>query len=301
MRIFLSAVIILFFCAKLNGQIIPDFKSDQACLKFIHSNLKGLQDFYFDTLFSSTEIKKLNPAFKSWLRIDLNGDNKPDLFFVGAFSGSHYKPNTAMVYISKGDSYDLIPIVREGRTSFRPYVFLQKKNNQRVIIIHNYYFSGFEKVEDLLRNRELSRETCAGDDTLMYKFNSLLDYSAHPSNIPFDSLTLVKKYGWSCSVDSFIIYKNGRGRYYEGCSLVNSNIKSFQESNSNISYLKYLVQSIDLKKVQRKSIYGGTDNNSATLRIYHNGEVELFYDYGLESSFTLKAIYRYFTDIRQEL
>ena len=97
-------------------------------------------------------------------------------------------------------------------------------------------------------------------------------------------------------MDSFIVFSNGSGRYYRGCNFQYSAAKKFQESISNINYLKYLVQTIDLNKIQRTSIYGGTDNNSATLLIYYDGKVEEFYDYGLESSFTFKTIYRYFED-----
>lgn len=301
MRILLLSVLLLSIVTKSYSQVIPDFKSDAECLKFLHTNIEGLQDFYFDTFFSKAEIKTLTPPFKSWIRIDLNGDKKTDLLFVGAFAKLNYQPYTALVYVSSDDTYNLIPVVRQGRTSFRPHVFFQRRNSQTLIIVHNYYFSEFQKVETLLKNKELSRETCAGDDTLVYKFGSLLDYSSHPSNVRFDSLILVRKYGWSCNVDSFVIYNNGSGHSYGGRRDQDASGKNFQESVANINYLKNLVRMIDLNKVQRSSIYGGTDNNSATLQIYHNNKIEEFFDYGLESSFTLKTIYKYFEELEKEL
>jgi hypothetical protein len=301
MRFPLSIITILLLSFNLPGQGVPDFKSDQECLKFIQGKFEDLKGFYFDSLFSSEDSKKLTPPFRFWQRIDLNGDKRPDLLFTGMFREANSEPNTAMVYMSNGKSYELIPIVRRWSTSFNPHVFTQKRNSQTVIIVHNYYWTGFEKVEDMLRRTELSRETCAGDDTLMYQYGSILDYSTHPSNISFDSFTLVKKYGWDCQIDSFVIYKNGTGQHYRGgCGVSQSVIRSFQETSYNISYLKALVRTINLNKVQRRSIYGGTDNNSATLYIYHDGKAEKFFDYGLESCFTFKAIYKYFSDLQQE-
>ena len=301
MKFLISLLISYSLVTNSYGQLPPDLKTDEACLKFIRKNIKGMRDFYFDTIFSISECKKLTPSFKSWQCIDLNGDKKPDIIFVGAFKDANYRPNTAMLYVSNDKSYNLISIVRQGSTSFRPHVFTRKQNGQTLIIVHNYYFSGFQKVETLLINRELSRETCAGDDTLMYKYGSVLDYSSHPSNIKFDSLILVRKYGWSCNVDSFVIYNNGSGNYYGGCRYQNSGAQKFQKSITNINYLKYLVRTIDINKMQRKSIYGGIDNNSAMLLIYHNNIVDKFFDYGLESSFTLKAIYKYFEELQQDL
>jgi hypothetical protein len=283
------------------SQTIPNFKSDMECLRFVQSKIKGMEDFYFDTLFSKAEKKKLTPQFESWKKVDVNGDKKPDLLLIGAFAKSTYKPNAAVIYLSNGNSYDLFPIVREGGTSFRPHVFTQKIKDKTLLIVHNYHFSNFEKVETLLKKNELSRETCAGDDTLLFKLGSIIDFSSHPSKMIFDSVILVRKFGWSCNIDSFIIYNKGNGQYFHGCNSQNRVVKSFQESIPNIKYLKNLIQTIDLKKIQNRSIYGGTDNNSAIVRIYHSGRVEEFFDYGLESSFTLKAIYKYFEELQREL
>jgi hypothetical protein len=239
------------------------------------------------------------PFHRSWGRTDLDGDNKPGLYFAGSFARQEYEPHTAMIYISSGDSYKLIPVVHRGRTSFRPHIFIKRQKRRPVIVVHNYYFSEFEKVETLLESQELSRETCAGDDTLMCNFGPVLDYSSHPSNIMFDSLVLLRRYGWSCNIDSFTIYKNGAGRYGSGCSSWNYRGKEFQASN--ISYLRHLIQTSDLKRVPRHPTYGGIDTDAATLKIYHYGKEEEFFDYGLEASFTWKAIYKYFKELQREL
>lgn len=289
------------FATGLYSQVPPAFTTDEACLKFIRDKIPGMQNFFFDTLFSKSEKTQLVPVFKSWQRIDMNADKKPDLIFTGAFRDKYAEHNTAMIYFSDGNTYKLAPIVRNARTSFRPHVFTQKSKDQLLIIVHNYHASEFEKVETLLINQELSRETCAGDDTLVFRHNALLDYSTHPSKTEFDSLVLFKKYGWSCVVDSFVVYNSGGGIFDSRCRKQYPNAVSFQESSGNIEYLRYLIRTIDLIKTQRKSAYGGTDNNSATLFIYHGNKVERFSDYGLESSFTLKAIYKYFDGIKERL
>lgn len=256
-----------------------------------------MEKFYFDTLFSATELSSLSPAFKYWQRIDVNGDNIPDLIFVGAFKGRDSESRSAEAYISKDGSYELVSLIRGDGTSSRPHVFIQKQNNQSLIIVHQYHFSGFKKQADLIRNRDLDSLTCDGDDTLIYKSGTVIDYVSQPSKVVFDSVRLVKKYGWHCDVDSFIIYNNGSGRYYGGCNTTLGS-KSFQETSAGIDILKELVQSFDFEHCRKERYETMTDLDGARLEIYHNGKVEQFFDYGLRLSFTVKAIYKYFDDLK---
>ena len=292
MRTILFILPFFFLTSNVNGQDIKLIKTDQDCLKFIRNHIEGQETFYFDTIFSSEEAKKLRPAFKPWQVFDFNNDKKPDLFYIGKYKDDDFNWTAVNLYFSENGSYKLTPLTRGGLSSFRPLAFVQHISHETLLIIHQYYSGEFIKVDDLLAEGQLDRNFCKGDDTLIYKYNSIINFTSKPSNIDFDSLILKITYGWSCQRDSFIVYKNGTYKYYNPCGMINYKLPNLKYLY-DFEKLKYFIKELDSIQTVSEFYHGGTDNNAARLTIYSKGQTISFYDYGMESSFTLKSIYEY--------
>jgi hypothetical protein len=300
MKRFILLLILIISLSNCFGQKINSITTDQDCLKFIRNNIDGQESFYFDTIFSKEEIKKLKPSFKSWKIFDFNNDKRPDLFFIGRYKDDDSHWIAANLYLSENNSYKLMPLIRESLGWYRPFVFVKQTAKRVLLIIHQYAVSEFEKIDDFLDNEPIDDiKTCKGNDTLIYKYNSLLNFTSKPSNITFDSLILKIIYGWSSQRDSFIVYQNGRYKYFRLCGNRVVYEQQAQKDMYNFERLVYLVKEIDSTQTASKFMSGGTDNHAARLKIFFKGTNISFYDYGMQSSFTLKSIYQYFDIIRK--
>ncbi len=302
MKRFISLLAFIISLSNCFGQKINSIATDEGCLKFIRNNIEGEETFYFDTIFSKEEIKKLNPPFKSWKIFDFNNDKRPDLFFIGRYKDNGYYGIAANLYLSENNSYKLVRLIRESIDWYRPFVFVKQTAKRVLLIIHQYAVDEFEKIDAFLANESIDDiKTCKGNDTLIYKYNSLLNFTSKPSNITFDSLILKISYGWSSRRDSFNVYKDGRYKYFRLCGNVVVYEQQAQKNMYNFEKIVLLVKEIDSTQTASNFMSGGTDNHAARLKIFFKGTNISFYDYGMQSSFTLKSIYQYFNMIRQKL
>jgi hypothetical protein len=275
------------------GQSINIIKTDADCEKFIRANIDDHEDFYFDTIFPPDEAKNLRPQFKSWELFDLNEDGQLDLFFIGKFKKYKASGITANLYFSSKNSYELLPLKIRYIDWYRPHIFLRKVKRKVLMIVQQYKYNKFIKIQDWLKIKPTDKEFLKGDDTLVYKNDAIINFTSNPSKIIFDSLTLTMRNAWFYQNDSFVVFKSGVYKYF---NLLDPSLNSFSGPHnriSNFETLKRLIGEIDLQQT-RTTFVNGIDSPYSELTIYKEGKKISFFDQSLGSSFTLRAIYTYF-------
>jgi hypothetical protein len=288
-------ITLLFLTYSASPQDLNAIKTDADCLAFIRTHIYKDNNFYFDTVFTADELQKMNMKFSHWGKMDFNNDKKPDLFFVGRYKRRNQKWFETVLYLSDTGENKFVSLQRYYLAYYDPIVIPLKLNNKNLLCVYRFEKQDRFKTDSLVRLRShLYPKGIKIIDTLVYKHGAVINFSNFPSRLNFDSLSIKIRFRQECRMDSFTVYKDGRCNYsYLSCdSLILERQLSF--SRGNFDRLSNLVKEIDMKTTNSDYRVSETDHSSALLTIYANNKVITFYDYGMESNFTLQAIYEIF-------
>jgi len=298
MKLYISAILLLLNTTFLKSQDLRSIKTTSDCLKFITTNIEGEQNFYFDTIFSTSQLRDLKLPFKNWGILDFNGDQKPDLYYIGRTKKDWTHWASAYLYLSQGKTYKKIPLLRKHDGQYSPLVYSQKLQNTQLLFVYLFDLNNNTKIDSLMQRRlNLYPSGIRVVDTLVYKYHSIINYSRQPSNLTFDSLTYKVNYGQTCRNDSFTVYKNGTVKYaYVWCGSVEFE-KLLTIDPMKLDTLKKLVKEININITDRDYFVFATDLSTAKLKLFNGGNEITVRDYGMESTFTLRAIYNFFASL----
>lgn len=286
-------IYLLFVCLfKTPAQGLGTIKTDKDCLHFIHSELKSYGSFYFDTIFTKQEIKrlKIQEPIRNWEVFDFNGDHKPDLYFVGRLRAPYSEhEHLACLYLSNGKGgYDLIPLTRGDFSLYSPLIFRRTNHSKQllfsycIITLLNHESSN----QIIKRKATLYPKGLMSVDTLVYKYGRVINYATAPSNLIFDSIIFERNDGlvYRIHKEGFVAIHHARSN--------DSYFETFKVTPTKLSLLKTLVKEIDLTSTDIDFSTGLFDLPGITLSIYSQGNKIVISDYGMQASFTLMAIYR---------
>jgi hypothetical protein len=270
-------------------QDINSIKSEQECLAFIRKNIQDFKGFYFDTLFTKEDIKRLNitDPYKNWGKFDFNTDGKPDLYFVG-LRKAPYGGYEALLYLScPNGTYKLFHLIRSMYGSFRPLLFSRKSAAHNLLFLYQIYPYERLKTDSIVASKQaFYPKGIKVIDTIAYSNGYLINYSKTSSQLTFDSLIYSTNGGAILK-----IYRNGTAQYLETQGDFQYT-HGFEIKQTDFSLLKEMVTEIDLKSTPlRHSAGGWTDLTSVKLQIFNKTQKVEISDYGMSSTFTLMAIY----------
>lgn len=284
-----------------SSQDLDAVKTDADCLQFIRTNIFKDNNFYFDTIFTAGEQKAMNMPFRHWGRFDFNNDKKTDLFFVGRYKGRQQKWFVSYVYLSDTGEYKLVSTQRYYLSYYSPVLIPLKLNNKQLLCVYRFEKNNRFKTDSLVAMRShLYPKGIKIIDTLVYKHKAVINFAGKPSQLSFDSISIKFRYMQGCPADSFTVYGDGTCKYtYLSCGEPEFE-RAVPFSRTNFDRLTNLVKEIDLNTTDRNYTFFETDQSSALLTIYSKNQPITFYDYGMESNWTLRAIYGIFLSLKPQ-
>ena len=294
MRLFLVLSILSLLWVGTKAQDIASLKTDADCLRFIR-NLKGFEDFYFDTLFTKEELKKLEikEPCSNWGKVDFDYDGKPDLYFVGTFQQNFFPHYYAYLLLSKNNpDWKLVSLFRKTDGQYDPLLFHRKTGTKNLLFVYLFAKTGWAKTNSMvLVKQQFYPKEIRVVDTFVYKYENLINFVSKPSALQFDSLDCSFYYQQSPQGNKFKIYKDGSGVLSTMVGNTVAYEKKITLLEEELKLLKNLVREIDLVNTDTAYSLSWTDDSTARLRIYEGSKVIYIYDYGMETTFTIKAIY----------
>lgn len=296
--LYMRTTLLLFtlFLANMSGaQTIAGIKTDQDCLAFIRKSFEWMRNFSFDTTFTPAEVQKLGIKEKvaNWGKTDFDNDGQPDLYFVGVRKDGLNVSYEAWLFLTKDNpENELTKLYRTGEGN-TPLIFHRSIEAGKLIFIYMFNKSGMTKGDSLVAfKKNLYPKGIRAIDTLVYKHDRVINFVTKPSLLAFDSLVIDFKDRYMEGGYRFTVYKDGSARRAE-----QSRVKKLRLAGNDLELLKNLVKEIDIVNTRPEYSGIGKDLLSAHLTIYDHGKALSFYDYGMESTFTLKAIYDFFADM----
>jgi len=284
---------------KTNSQDIASIKSDADCLKFIHGLSDNFKDTYFDTIFTKDELVKLNikDSCRNWGKLDFDKDGKLDLYFIGASSRYNFPHYQGYLLLSKNNpDKELINLLRKTGGQYDPIIFHRIIDSKKLLFVYLYAKKDWGKTDSLVEmKKHLYSKEIRVIDTLVYENGNVINYAKVPSRIDFDSIIYRVNGAWS-GYDRIYKIKKGDSLTITVLGVGNPYFEVRRNINAeDWNLIRRLVKEIDVSNTPRERWIGWTDQSSADLKIYSQGKMFSFFDYGMESTFTLKAIYKFFS------
>jgi hypothetical protein len=278
------------------AQQIRSLRTDKDCQEFINRYLEDQQDFYFDTIFTAAQVSQLNLPYRNWGVFDFNNDRQPDLWFVGRYKGHYW--HHARLYLSSNEEYNGSNLFRDGGGQYEPLIFSRKQSGKELLFVYLFDLHNYTKTDSLISLRKaLYPAGIRWVDTLVYKFNDVVNFAQRPSRLDFDSVDFRCNWTQTCKDNWFTIYSDGRFIYRSAwCGRVQFE-RTLDVKPEKFEIFKSIVREIDLANTSTRYVLSATDQSTAQTTIYSGNRKISFYDYGMESSFTLMALYAFLLSI----
>lgn len=300
------AICLGFFCLEgTSQQSVEAIKTDEDCLRFIKATFgkQDMKDFHFEPAFTPDEWDKLglkNVKQSNWGKADFDGDGKSDLYFFGQYGVSFGNTNYGYLYLTRNNpGKDVWSLIRFSDRYYRPVIFHQKGGAKPLLFV--YLFSSVETITSdsiAIHKKGMYPKGINAIDTLVYKYDRLINYACRPSRLSFDSIycSITLSFAFNrndISEFGLLVNKDGSGLL----GRMGSRNRKIRLKTEELSLLKNLISEIDLANTDTSYLASGTDHASAKLKIYHQEKMVSVYDYGMASNFTLMAIYDLFREV----
>jgi hypothetical protein len=227
---------------------------------------------------------------KNWQKADLNNDGFTDLL-VNTFSGT-YKP---YVIIDNGNNtFKAIPLFYTSDSEFAKITTI---DNQQMVL--------FYTAKDIIKSSNepgAIQSHLITTDTLIYKFNSFVDYNPTPVNKEIAGIYFKTDMCFgTCPVFSIDMDSHGHSIYIGG--KFNEDEGTFKGTVSVKMRKPFfdLINYLNLDKIQNNYNVNWTDSPTCWLTIrFKNGTEKTIKDYGEQGTFGLRRLYGMFFHLKED-
>ncbi|MBK8244043.1 MAG: hypothetical protein IPK88_11515 [Saprospiraceae bacterium] len=289
------------------SQDFEDFTIDKEVIIFLKKQFKDLKDFQLGIKVKNDDNQLYLDSieYSSWFVGDFNDDGLNDLFVTG----NQKKENVTYLIIAKEDAdvFELVhvqPMIVEGDLNIP---IIEETKNGPLIIYKQF---ATEQKLTTVKGREVKYPKIFSDyykmgfirkDTLVYKFNGIIEYNSMPSKIPLRYLQL-HSYCQFGGCPDYIIKIDSSGR------IIINNIKNtnsepgIQKSTCELSVflkLQQLLQYLKLDKLEMKFGDSSADKANALQIARQNSITYKIMDYQQGGTLGLELLYDYLNELQK--
>lgn len=227
---------------------------------------------------------------KNWQKADLNNDGFTDLV-INTFSGT-YKPYVVMD--NGNNTFKAIALFYSSESEFAKITTV---DNQQMVL-----FYSTKAISPSVDKPVFMRKDSITIDTLIYKFNSFVEYNPTPVNKEIAGIYFKTDLCFgTCPVFSIDMNSNGRSIYVGG--KFNEDEGTFKGTVSTKMRRPFfdLINYLNLDKIQNSYSVNWTDSPTCWLTIrFKNGTEKTIKDYGELGTFGLRRLYGMFAHLKED-
>jgi hypothetical protein len=286
-------IIILFLLpfglfAKPNA--IDSLKTDEDVSRFLSKHYDGdrrinFLEFSFNPASGNPILDHLYDSLvtQKWAKGDFDHNGEKDIVVSGFYDLTYYVYLVLAKPEHKFEFHDL-----QMRFDVILPKFIKKRDQDLILAYH------------VDRTKKYADTILIDSDTLIYKYNCLIEYNSHPLDLHFDSLELSVSYPMDFSglPPNIIVLANGSARYRVASDQGKKYFGVQKLDRMHFNQILELVNYIKMNTLNTSYFARATDMSSAVITFYFGGNRKIHIrDYGMQGTYGLAALYRLILDL----